>query len=318
MIDHKILMSKLHDISIQEFLLKWFASFLTNRQQRVKLANVTSSWSHCKAGVPQGTLLGPFSFILFINDLRADIPMAKYVDDTSLWEICSITGNDSKLQSAANEVLRWSSENNMALNTEKTKTMVITFSKSEARFDPINIRGNVIENVDHFKLLGLHINDKLTWDNHVTFICKKASQRLYFITLLKRAGVLESDLITIYCSIVRSIMEYVAVIWHPGLTKDQSKMVEHVQKRAMRIIYPDSHYDNALVQANIKRLSVRRDEMCQNFFKELQCKDHPLHHILPTKRPDMNLRYQRPYKIPKMRTLRLKKSPIFHGLFNYQ
>ena len=172
--------------------------------------------------------------------------------------------------------------------------------------------------VSLFKLLGVHVNDKLTWDDHVAVICKRASQRLYFITLLKRAGVQHQDLIAIYCSLVRSILEYAAVVWHPGLTEEQSKMIEHIQKRAPGIVFQESSYETALQRAGLQRPSCRREELCKNFFSELKQQNHVLHHLLPPRRPKMNLRHQREFETPKMRTFRLKKSPIFYGLFKFQ
>jgi hypothetical protein len=317
-IDHKILMSKLSNLDIPNFLLRWLASFLTERPQRIKIGNTFSTWSHTKAGVPQGTLLGPVSFILHINDLKTCTNTVKYVDDTSLWESCSIAGTDSVLQQAADEVLQWSQANNMALNTEKTKAMTICFSKSGTHLNPITIAGEEIESVQQFKLLGVRINSKLTWDDHVSYMCTKASQRLYFITLLQRAGVSQSDLVSIYCSIVRSMLEYGAVIWHPGLTKEQCKLIEHVQKRALRIIFHDLDYKTALQTARLESLNTRRENMCEKFFHEMESDTHPLHTILPPKRPQRNLRFQRTYEVPKMRTFRLKKSPVFYGLYKFQ
>ena len=93
--------------------------------------------------------------------------------------------------------------------------------------------------------------------DHITYICKKASQRLYFITLLQRAGVPPADLISVYCTILRSTLEYAAVVWHPGLTKEQRQQIEHIQKRAMQIIYNDHDCESALHAAQLEHLSTR-------------------------------------------------------------
>ena len=96
------------------------------------------------------------------------------------------------------------------------------------------------------------------------------------------------------------------------------KMLEHTQKRALGIIFQESTYETALQRAGLQRLSRRREELCKNFFSELKQQNHVLHHLLPPRRPKMNLRHQREFETPKMRTFRLKKSPIFYGLFKFQ
>ena len=99
--DHKVLMSKMARLGIPNFLIGWLTSFLTGRQQRVKLGEVTSDWTSVIAGVPQGTLMGTVTFLFHINDLHTDCDTVKYVDDSTIWDVCSDRGVGSKLQEAA-------------------------------------------------------------------------------------------------------------------------------------------------------------------------------------------------------------------------
>ncbi len=152
-------------------------------RQRVKIGSTTSKWSHPKAGVPQGTLLGPVVFLLHINDLQTVCPIVRYVDDSSIWEVCNRSGSNIQMQTVGNQATTWTKTNNMQLNTDKTKEMRVYFGWKELDIDPITLDGSEIACVAEFKLLGLMINNQLTWDNYVDYICGKASCRIYFLCL---------------------------------------------------------------------------------------------------------------------------------------
>ncbi len=97
MVDHKILLPKLANAGLPDFRIKWITNFLCERKQLIEIGSTTSDWKQMKAGVPQGTLLGPVTFLIHINDLRTDCDMTKYVDDVTMWEVCEYTGVDSDI-----------------------------------------------------------------------------------------------------------------------------------------------------------------------------------------------------------------------------
>ena len=114
-----------------------------------------------------------------------------------------------------------------------------------------------LEVVSSHKVLGLTMSNTLKWNDNTNDIVSKASKRLHILRVLKRVGVPPADLVTIYSALVRSLLEYSSVLWAfclPRLLVDQ---LEAIQKRAMRIIYPDLHYQQALAQANITSLEDR-------------------------------------------------------------
>ena len=246
LVDHHVLLKKLANTALPDYLVKWVQSFLCQRKQRIKLNNTFSEWSNVRAGVPQGTLLGPTSFLLHINDLQTICKATKYVDDASIWEECNYNGKDSKLQMAADQASEWSLNNNMLINTEKTKELIIYFGKRPSSFEKIKMLDNQIETVECTKLLGVTINNKLTWHDHVEQITSKAASRLYFLRMLRRTGIPSKDIFQVFTSIIRPILEYACEVWHPGLTKAQTQKLEHIQTRAMRIIHPDASYEEAL------------------------------------------------------------------------
>jgi len=96
-----------------------------------------------------------------------------------------------------------------------------------------------------FKLLGVVISSDLTWDAHVSYILSKCAKRIYCIWNLAKAGVPACDVVYIYCSVVRSVLEYACAVWHPGLSNKLSKDIQHVQKRCLKIIYPKLSYFEA-------------------------------------------------------------------------
>lgn len=318
LVDHNILINKISNIGTPPFLTAWLHSFLCERRQRVKIGDTFSSWASLNAGVPQGTLLGPSTFLLHINDLTTVCHSVKYVDDTTLWEACDKKGSDSKIQIAADQASTWCQTNNMKINADKTKEMIIDFSRKPFHFDPISMNDSDLECVNKTKLLGVIINDSLSWHDHVDYICGKAAKRLYFLRLLKRANIPSVDIVHVFCSIIRSLLEYACEIWNPGLTKQQSNKLELIQKRAFKIALPNIRYDEALLQCNIKTLHSRREDICKTFFDNICNPNHKLHNLLPQKINLSHLRSNRQYQLPKVKTNRMKNSPIFYGVFNFQ
>ncbi len=130
-------------------------------------------------------------------------------------------------------------------------------------------------NVYHFfKLLGIMINDTITWNNHIDYICAKASCRIYFFILLKRAGKLPSDLVSIFFSLIRLILEYACKVWHSGLTREQSRTKEHLQVKVLNLDFPQLEYHDALNEAGLEALEQRRETKCRQIFKNIT---HPNH-----------------------------------------
>jgi len=192
-VDHSILVRKLYNFNVPQFLIRWLCSFLNNRMQRVKLSEYFSEWLTLKGSMPQGTWLGPLVFILLINDLSSDCGMHKFVDDVTLTEV--IKKNDhSNMSAYLNNVVEWSDHNLMNINFVKTKEMLLGRINKEPP-PKIFVGSNVIERVSSFRLLGIHIDNNLKWTSHTAYIYSKASSRLYFMKLLKRSGACIDDML---------------------------------------------------------------------------------------------------------------------------
>jgi len=173
--------------------------------------------------------------------------------------------------------------------------------------------------VDEAKLLGVVFSETLGWDAHVKYLCNKASKRLYFLTLLRRAAVSPGDIVNVFTSLIRPVLEYACEVWHPGLTQEQSNALEHVQKRALRIAYPHLDYERALSAAGLGRLSERRESACCNFFQAMLVPSHRLHHLIPERRTlAHDLRKRIAYPVPSLRFKRTKRSLVNYGLSKFQ
>ena len=160
--------------------------------------------------VPQGTTLGPWLFILMIQDLYISSPYPwKFVDDTTASEILA-KGSVSKAQNTADHVTRWSEENRLPLHPDKRKELRISFSQEPIALDQVTVNGKEIQLVDNAKLLGVRISNNLIWNAHIKEVIRKARKRLYYFVQLKRARLPVEDLVLFYTSCVRSVQDYAA------------------------------------------------------------------------------------------------------------
>ena len=176
LIDHNVLIQKVHRLDIPRYIVHWVADFLTNRQQRVKLSEQCfSEWGQVPAGVLEGTKLRPWLFLLMIKDLKIpDVLSWKYVDDTTFAGIVP-RGAFSEIQKAADKVVDWSKDQRMPLNEDNCKEIIIDFKENKYSFDPSVINNKDLSVVENAKILGVTISNDLTWNDHVEQAMKKAN-----------------------------------------------------------------------------------------------------------------------------------------------
>ena len=143
-----------------------------------------------------------------INDLSlTDADLWKYVDDTTASETVNKC-QQSRAQAIADEMFLWSQNNKMKLNETKCKELRISFSKVPRDFNPILINDKCVKVVESCKLLGMTINNKLTWNLHIDEVVKKVSKRIYYLIQLKRANIPLKDLVLFYVTCIRSVIDY--------------------------------------------------------------------------------------------------------------
>ena len=317
-IDHHILVAKLLSLGVKPSAVNWIIDFLRSRQQRVKLNGVFSDWLHVPAGVPQGTRLGPWLFLVMINDLRLPpgFLMWKFADDTTVSEVVP-PAKQSSLQQAANYIHDWSKENHLQLNPIKCKEIQTNFKRSPPCYSPVTLEGVEFEKVSSAKVLGVNISSDLKWSAHIGSITVKAAKRLYLLRQLKRAGIDCNVLVRFYCSVIRSVLEYACQVFHCSLPNYLSDEIERIQRRALRIIFPNCTYSEGLVRAGLPMLFSRRQSLCQELFHNIVSdSNHKLHQLLPPRAShNRRLRFTRMFDSPICKTNRFRDSFIISHSF---
>lgn len=321
LINHHLLLEKLQLYGLPSHIIRWMATFLLDRTQQVKIGNEYSHPGHPNGGVPQGTLSGPKCFLVYINDLETPVPLYKYIDDSTLFEVCDRKGV-SVIQESVDVAAKWTEQNDMKINLGKSKEMIICFAQDRNfrnTIPNITIDGKDLDQVDHAKLLGVTISQDLTWNKHVENIVKKAGKRLYMLYQLKRVGISQNDLVTIYVSVVRPVLEYACPVWHTNLPQYLSDSIEMIQKRALKCIFPATSYAEILTYVKLETLKARRDCLCQKYFNKIKVSTHRLNYLLPDKRhTKYDIRQSNVYPLPITRTNRYRNSFIPWGLHNCQ
>ena len=181
---------------------------------------------------------------------------------------------------------------------------------------PLLVSSSLIEKVSCYKLLVVHLWDKLTWNEHVTHIVKKGSKRLYIIRALKKCGLTDRQLILVYCSIIRSVLEYTSPTW-AGLTRHLSDHIESVQKRALKIIFPSLSYEDAHKKSGLILLRQRREDACITFLKRTYSSSDLLRKLKP------RVVFTRPHAFIRWPTTVMAKSfysrqnQFHHGKINF-
>ena len=315
-INHEILIAKLYDMGLPTCLVRWMAAFLIDRQQSVKIGDTVSSIGYPNGGVPQGTLSGHKNFLVQINDLQTPCPMFKYVDDSTVFDVCN-NSSVPMLQESADIITDWSRNNDMRINATKTKEMVICFCRNDdhvASIPRIVIDNNDIARVTQAKVLGVTLSSDLTWNAHVD-----ARKRVFTIYQLKRAGIRQCDLLRVYVSVIRPVLEYACPVWHTSLPMYLSDNIETIQKRCLRTIFPGHSYDEARSIYNLPTLFERRTKLWQSYFRKMHNAGHKLNKLLPNQRNiSYDLRTYNTLPVPLARTDRFRRSLIPWGLANWQ
>ena len=172
--------------------LELFQSYLTNRQQCVTVGTKTPSLSTLKFGVPQGSVLGPILFSLYINDLPLYIKSlcVLFADDTSLHNHHKHLGTlMNSLEHSVDNLISWTEMNHMALHPDKTKFMLATTRQQRQNLvpnlPPLTIKSDVIEEVQNHKVLGITIDNNLSMTPHMNALCKKISTKVFQLSRLK-------------------------------------------------------------------------------------------------------------------------------------
>lgn len=239
-IDHNVLLAKLHRYGIRGIEHTWFFSYLSERSQATFYQNTLSSFTQITTGVPQGSVLGPILFLLFINDL-ANTPRHSvinlYADDTLIYvsdEDVNVAA--SLLQDDINEVVSWFTKNKLTTNVSKTCLIPIgTKSKlKHIHLPPLYANGVTLEWKQQCKYLGVVIDSSLSWRDHIDYVCCKLKPKVGLLSRLRHI-LPKEQLRMVYMTIIQSVLDYGLTLY--GLSgKTLMSRVISFQKRCARLI----------------------------------------------------------------------------------
>ena len=271
---HELLVAKLRAYGLSEEAGKLLDSYLSDRSQQIRLGLHTSTWERIFKGVPQGSILGPLLFNVFINDIFYFIVYSiiyNYADDNTL----SYTHKDfnflrNVLQEESLILIQWFDRNFMKANPDKFQAICVG-KQVHANIDSFQIGNTNIKCEDNVTLLGVNIDFMLKFDDHVSDICKKASKQL---AVLKRLGrfLTKQGKLVIYNSFIASNFSYCPLAWHFCSSSSTNKL-EKIQERALRFVFDDhsSSPHELLLQSNTQSLHVRR-------LKQMACEVYKIVH----------------------------------------
>ena len=299
---HNILLDKLSAYGVSSQSVSLLKSYLSNRKQQIKVNSVLSDWADIQKGVPQGSILGPLLFNFFINDIFYFIKhssLYNYADDNTL----SFSSPDydiliSTLEAESQVLIDWFNDNKMQANPDKFQVLAVG-KKTFAKNSSIQIQNNILSCEETVKLLGIDIDYQLKFDQHISNLCRKASQQL---KVLKRLGSYLTKLnkLTIFHTFILSNFNFCPLAWH-FCTEKNSKKIDKIQVRALRFVYDD--YSSSS-ETKVPTLQVRRIRtMALETYKILHnlapvC----LQNVLHTKNSKYYFRYINILDVPQVRT----------------
>jgi hypothetical protein len=251
-IDHSILLDKLYHYGFRGLSYQWFEDYLTNRKQFVYYNGVSSEKKNIICGVPQGSILGPLLFILYVNDIHLvanSIDVISFADDTNLfYSHDQFDVIENVLNNELSNVNQWFQVNKLSVNVQKTNYMLlgtVKNTKSEYHLQlyldsGINSeRKTALEKVSSTKFLGLQIDQNITWKEHIDNIVKTCSRNVGVINKIKNFLPSEA-LYTLYCSLILPYLNYGILAWGCACSSYINRIFK-IQKRALRIISRSDH-----------------------------------------------------------------------------
>ena len=233
---HEGLIYKLKAAGVSEDVLKWIQSYLSGRRQRVVLPGSFSEWVYIKAGVPQGSILGPLLFLLYINDIVKNIGsnIRLFADDTSLFIIVdNPTTAALCLNSDLEKLSRWAAIWLVTFNPSKNESLLISRKINKPIHPPLYMQNVQIQEVSSHKHLGLYFSNDCSWHQHIDYIKQKAWFRIHIMRKLK-FKLDRKSLETIYLTFIRPLLEYGDVIWD-NCTQYEKNELDKIQNEAARI-----------------------------------------------------------------------------------
>lgn len=254
-VSHKKLISKLENFGIRGTLLRWLESFITNRFFKVRANGAFSSSYPVLSGVPQGSVLGPLLFIIYISDLAKSMKttVSFFADDTKLY--CNPNTSYRDLKTDLKTIEKWTDTWSMSLNPDKCTILHIGSNNLKLQY---KLNSTELSKVEWQRDLGIIISSDLKWEKHINRIVKQANTTLY-LSLKAFKDHSKNNVLKIYKSFIRPKLEYCHSLWSPYFVKD-IECLERLQRKITRIPpeISDLPYKDRLTAMNLQPLQLRR------------------------------------------------------------
>ena len=256
-VPHKRLLDKLKIYGISGNTQRWIENWLTERKQRVVINGKESDWMNVTSGVPQGSVLGPVLFLIYIDDIDEGLccKISKFADDTKIGNRADTPEYRQMIQRDLDKLFNWGQTWQMDFNIDKCKVLNIGSYNDKFSY---SMNNTLLDNVNQEKDLGIIISSDLKPNRQCTEAIKKANKLVGFIG---RAFEFKSEdiILTLYNSLVRPHLEYCVQFWSPYYKKDIEKL-ERVQRRVTKLIprLRNKPYEERLKELNLFTLSKRR------------------------------------------------------------
>ena len=257
--------------------------YLVPRPQFVRLDDTVSEVIWTKTGAPQGTVLAPFFFVLYTADCRHSevlCHMQKFSDDTALIGLLK-NGDDRAYKKEIASFVLWCEANFLQLNVEKTKELVVNFSRKKDSISPVIIKGQEVEIVQSYKYLGVHLDSKLDWKINSDSVFKKAQSRLFHLRKLRSFDISRSLLHVFYQGILASVLFYAVLCWGGSITAIDKNRINKMIKKAGSVI--------GLPLDSLETIIAKRTRTKLNTI--LSFDGHPLYNIFYSLRSSFSSRY---------------------------
>ena len=236
-IQHDLLIAKLHAYGFNMKSLKLLNNYLYNRKQRTKINSTFSEWVNIIFGVPQGSILGPLLFNIYINDIflfKEETDITNYADGNTPFVCCSNeTEVINKLKHDSEIFIQWFKDNGLKLNEDKCKLIILSKQENNST---LSLGNEVITSSRSEKLLGITIDHKLTFNEHVENLCIKANQKLH--ALARISNYMSQDKLRIIMKALSSHFGYCPLVWMFHSRKLNNR-ISTIQERALRLVYKD-------------------------------------------------------------------------------
>jgi hypothetical protein len=266
LVPHEELILKIRAYGFAGELLNWLIDFLSNRKQRVVMGSSSSDWRDVTSGVPQGSVLGPLLFLVFINDMPDLVShlVKLFADDSKIAGIIKEESDVAALRSDVDRLVEWADEWRMKFNYNKCKVMYITKRVSMNLQLPFRMLDRVqgvehcMEQVYSERDLGIQLQSDLKWDEQVKIACANANKTLGMLHNTFKCWD-ERMLRTLYSTYVRPHLEYAVSVWAP-YNEHHIKQIERIQERATKMVYRLRRlkYEARLDELGLTKLSDRR------------------------------------------------------------